>query len=93
MNVKIEKSELVEIEGLTEAAVASSDLNLIAIVRFADLASSYLSGEDTADNPMHPVHQLRESCIHELARRHGDDYSVPDQEGIERALKLCGVQV
>ena len=79
MNIKIEKSEFVEIEGLTEAAVASSDAQLVGIVNYADLASSYLPEEAwDEDAPMHPTLQLREACMHELARRHGDDYMLPD---------------
>jgi hypothetical protein len=75
MNVKIEKSEFVEIEGLTEAAVASSDIQLIGIVNFAELATSYLPDSVLDDdNSMHPSMQLREACMTELMRRHGDSF-------------------
>jgi len=83
MNVNIEKSELVEIEGLTEASVASPDSLLIGIVNYADLAASYLPAEiQDDDDSMHPVHQLREACMHELARRHGSDYMLPNASGV-----------
>ena len=79
MNIKIEKSELVEIEGLTEAAVASSDASLIAIVNYADLAASYLPDHAAQDDQPGPFAvQLRDACMHELCRRHGDDYMLPE---------------
>lgn len=77
MNIKIEKSEFVTIEGLTEAAVASSDIQLIEIVNYAGLASSYLPEEAWNDDaPMNPILQVREACIGELMRRHGDDFDL-----------------
>jgi len=78
MNINIEKSRLVDIEGLTEAAVASSDIQLKTILDYLKLASSYLpEGALTDERPYHPIDQFRQACLHELCRRHGDDYSYP----------------
>ncbi|MDX8395391.1 MAG: hypothetical protein R8K22_03145 [Mariprofundaceae bacterium] len=77
MNIKNLKSEFVEIEGLTEAAIASPDIQLVAILDYLATATSYLSEKDLGDDlPMHPVLQVRESCITELMRRHGSNYDL-----------------
>lgn len=79
MDITIERSEFVTIEGLTEAAVASSDAQLVLIVEYADRASRFLSEADKADDnsPMHSVLQIREAALTELTRRRGNcfDYS------------------
>lgn len=83
MNIQLEKSRFVDIEGLTEAAVASSDDQLKVILDYLKLALSYLpEGSLTDDRPYHPLDQFRSACIHELCRRHGDDYSYPPYTGL-----------
>ena len=91
MNIEIKKSELVDMEGLTEAAVASPDSSLIAIVNYADIAASYLPDDAAPDDrPGHPVIQLRDACMHELCRRHGDDYMLPDSpDAPESILRIA----
>jgi len=78
MNIFIEKSKFVDIEGLSEAAIASSDAQLLVVVNYAELAASHSSEASLyRDDSMHPIHQLREACFEELCRRHGDDYILP----------------
>lgn len=77
MNIKIEQSEFVTLEGLTEAAISSSDVQLLEIVNYADAAASYLPDQAWDDeSPMHPILQVREACLCELMRRHGVDFDL-----------------
>jgi len=79
MNIEIKPSEFVDIEGLTEASVMSSDENLKVIIRYAETAASYSSDPNIdADDSRHPINQLRDACFHELCRRHGDDFMLTD---------------
>jgi len=79
MNLKLNQSEYVKIEGLTEAAALSTDLDLQTIIRYAELAASHnREANRYDDDSIHPLHQLREAAFHELCRRHGDDFMLPD---------------
>ena len=92
MHITIERSEFVTIEGLTEAAVASSDAQLLLIVEYAGRASSYLSEADMADDnlPMHPVMQFRDAALNELARRRGDDFDYQGALGDAQQALIAG---
>jgi len=82
MNIEIKKSEFVDIEGLTEASVLSSDENLKVIIRYAEIAASHSSDPSVyGDDSRHPINQLRDACFHELCRRHGADFML--DEGTE----------
>ena len=84
MNIEIQKSEFVEIEGLTEAAVLSPDENLKVIIRYAELAASHSTDPSIdSDDSRNPINQLRDACFHELCRRHGEDFML--DEGTESA--------
>ena len=79
MNIELNQSEFVDIEGLAEAALLSTDKNLKVIIRYAETAASHSTVASRYDeDSMHPIHQLREACFNELSRRHGDDYMLPD---------------
>jgi len=79
MNIELNQSEFVDIEGLAEAAALSTDKNLKVIIRYAETAASYLPDDiQNDDASMHPIHQLREACFNELCRRHGDDFMLSD---------------
>ncbi|ATX79695.1 hypothetical protein Ga0123461_1277 [Mariprofundus aestuarium] len=79
MNIKLNQSKFVDIEGLTEAAALSTDSELKTIINYAELAASHNPEANRyEDDSMHPLHQLREACFHELCRRHGDDYMLPE---------------
>jgi len=83
MNIFIEKSESVDIEGLTEAAVASSDIQLKIILDYLKDASRHLPNGIWTESFEHQVlGQVREACLGELCRRHGDDYSYPPYTGL-----------
>jgi len=90
MNIEIQKSEFVKIEGLTEAAVMSSDEKLKVIIRYAETAASYSSDPSIdADDSRHPINQLRDACFHELCRRHGEDFMLDnDTEPTPAALSI-----
>jgi len=89
MNIEIQKSEFVKIEGLTEAAVMSSDEKLKVIIRYAETAASYLPESSWDDDlPMHPILQVREACLTELVRRTGDEDCLnPDIETVLEAFE------
>jgi len=62
MNIEIKKSEFVDIEGLTEASVMSSDENLKVIIRYAEIAASHSSDASIdTDESRHPINQLRDA--------------------------------
>lgn len=92
MNIELNQSEFVDIEGLAEAALLSTDSDLKTIIGYAELAASYSpEASQDKDDSMHPMHQLREACFNELCRRHGDDYMLLERsESIQRPLSGQG---
>lgn len=90
MNIEIKKSEFVDIEGLTEACVASPDQLLVVIMDFIKRVTSYWPDDVITDEVLHnppwpPLMQLEAACGEELERRHGVD----DKFDSEAVLKLA----
>jgi len=74
MNVNIDKFDLVEIEGLSEASVCSSDKQLFTVIDYLRKANFYSPSRDS-DDETSPISQFLNACSGELARRHGSDFS------------------